>query len=95
MEQIETQVSDLRYLTQMPVPLPSEREGPDYSPPASAMPGDNSALAVLGAGDGGGAAPGSAKRKSEDEEATGSKRQRSKRNRVSYGASFLIDVSGP
>ncbi|PNH36792.1 hypothetical protein BJF96_g43 [Verticillium dahliae] len=27
MEQIETQVSDLRYLTQAPVPLPADRQG--------------------------------------------------------------------
>ncbi|OLN95985.1 Transcriptional activator protein acu-15-like protein 2 [Colletotrichum chlorophyti] len=47
MEQIETQVSDLHYLTQTAVPLPPDRAA--YSPhnqghsPLSATPGDNSA----------------------------------------------------
>jgi hypothetical protein len=92
MEQIDAQVSDLRYLTQQaaPVALPSEASSTAYSPPVSvsATPGDNSALGSAGPGDGasggGGIAHNSSKRKSEDEGLIGSKQQRSKRNRVSF-----------
>lgn len=149
MEQIETQVSDLRYLTEAPVSLPADRLGglggiafgaaaPHNQLPAvragtgagaaaatattatatalsgrpnantatrpstfSATPGDNSALHAAtsqttldaaGRSTGGGAN----KRKSEDE-ASGTKQQRSKRNRVSrpgrYAVCRLITIS--
>ncbi|KAL2760078.1 hypothetical protein ACRALDRAFT_2096950 [Sodiomyces alcalophilus JCM 7366] len=96
MEQIETQVSDLRYLTEAPVSLPADRLGRPNTSTAtrsstlSATPGDNSALyttasqtasdaAIRNTGGGGGGG-GTNKRKSEDE-GSGTKQQRSKRNR--------------
>ncbi|TDZ25526.1 Protein STB5 [Colletotrichum orbiculare MAFF 240422] len=91
MEQIETQVSDLHYLTQTAVPLPPDRAASAYSPhnqqghsPLSANAGDNSAHSAGGARahaheTTAGSTSGS-KRKSEDEGAI-AKQQRSKRNR--------------
>ena len=88
MEQIETQASDLRYLT-APVAALSDSASVSYETPqprphmspGSAMYGDNSALhddeASPGDGDGN-----ANKRKSVDE-AGGAKQTRSKRNRVS------------
>ncbi|KAF4419282.1 putative transcriptional regulatory protein [Colletotrichum fructicola Nara gc5] len=93
MDQIESQVSDLHYLTQAAVPLPPDRAASAYSPhnqqahsPLSATPGDNSANSAGGArasiGPSGGtpSVSGGNKRKSEDEGAA-AKQQRSKRNR--------------
>ncbi|EGR49244.1 uncharacterized protein TRIREDRAFT_60627 [Trichoderma reesei QM6a] len=95
MEQIETQASDLRYLT-APVAALSDSASVSYETPqprphmspGSAMYGDNSALhqqqhsdASPGLGDAD-AGAGATKRKSVDE-AGGAKQTRSKRNRVS------------
>ncbi len=81
MEQIDAQVSDLRYLALAPVQLPSEASTV-YSPPVSATPGDNSAL--LG-GDTTTPHGSTKKRKSDDDDGAigGRQQQRSKRNRVS------------
>ncbi|KAK1713693.1 hypothetical protein BDP67DRAFT_44722 [Colletotrichum lupini] len=96
MEQIDAQVSDLRYLTQAAVPLPPDRaaNAAAYSPhnhsvhsPLSATPGGNSAQqpgASRGAtqvGTPGSSSVTGSKRKSEDE-SNAAKQQRSKRNRV-------------
>ncbi|KAK2013827.1 hypothetical protein LZ32DRAFT_604063 [Colletotrichum eremochloae] len=91
MEQIETQVSDLRYLTQATIPLPSDRAV--HSPhnhshsPLSATPGDNSAQHPgppsrdpTAAGTPGSSSVSGSKRKLEDE-SNAAKQQRSKRNR--------------
>ncbi|KAF6826206.1 fungal specific transcription factor domain-containing protein [Colletotrichum musicola] len=101
MEQIETQVSDLHYLTQAAVPLPPDRAAAAYSPhnpqahsPLSATPGDNSANTAGGARAATATGTPSAasvsgsgsKRKSEDESAV-AKQQRSKRNRASRALS--------
>ncbi|KAF9875938.1 fungal specific transcription factor domain-containing protein [Colletotrichum karsti] len=89
MDQIESQVSDLHYLTQTAVPLPPDRAAAAYSPhnqqahsPLSATPGDNSANTAGGARGASAAASSvsGSKRKSEDEGAA-AKQQRSKRNR--------------
>ncbi|OHE93055.1 fungal specific transcription factor domain-containing protein [Colletotrichum orchidophilum] len=95
MEQIDAQVSDLRYLSQAAVPLPPDRAATAaaYSPhnhsvhsPLSATPGDNSAQqpgASRGAtqvGTPGSSSVSGSKRKSEDE-INAAKQQRSKRNR--------------
>ncbi|WYZ35681.1 hypothetical protein EsH8_X_000328 [Colletotrichum jinshuiense] len=93
MEQIETQVSDLRYLTQAAVPLPPDHAAVAYSPhnhsvhsPLSATPGDNSAhqagasRGAHGVGTPGSSSVSGSKRKSEDE-SNAAKQQRSKRNR--------------
>ncbi|KAH7375289.1 fungal-specific transcription factor domain-containing protein [Plectosphaerella cucumerina] len=87
MEQIETQVSDLRYLTSAPVPLPAERQGtvsaaytPHHTADLAQSPGGNSAhsAAASRANDGSNLNP--AKRRHDDESPAG-KQQRSKRNR--------------
>ncbi|TID06918.1 Transcriptional activator protein acu-15 [Colletotrichum higginsianum] len=97
MEQIETQVSDLRYLTQAPVPLPPDRDrahtSAGYSPhnhsvhsPLSATPGDNSAQQP-GPSRGPTAAgtPGSSSvsgsKRKSEDESNAARQQRSKRNR--------------
>lgn len=90
MEQIETQVSDLRYLTS----TPGERRAaalpplPVVASPASVVSGENQSPAQNHANSAD-TSGGSAKRKADEEggEKTG-KAQRSKRNRVS--ASFTI-----
>jgi len=77
MEQIDAQVSDLRFLSQTGGALSHRADSaPDaYSPPpTSATDGDNSALGQPGR-------HASGKRKSEEE---GGKQQRSKRNRVCH-----------
>ncbi|KAF7554963.1 hypothetical protein G7046_g6674 [Stylonectria norvegica] len=90
MEQIETQVSDLRYLSQAPAATPSgsssgpvaayETPQPNVhqppTSPGSASVGDNSAPSV-------GASNANNKRKSVDEGSMSGKQTRSKRNRVS------------
>lgn len=105
MEQIETQASDLRYLT-APVAALSDTASVSYETPqprthmspGSAMYGDNSALqqqhddASPGLGDADGGA-GANKRKSVDE-AGGAKQTRSKRNRVSLGLFVVVLVLG-
>lgn len=102
MEQIETQASDLRYLT-APVAALSDSASVSYETPqprphmspGSAMYGDNSALhqqqhsdASPGLGDAD-AGAGATKRKSVDE-AGGAKQTRSKRNRVSLVMLLLL-----
>ncbi|KAH6605910.1 Zn2Cys6 transcriptional regulator [Trichoderma cornu-damae] len=85
MEQIETQASDLRYLT-APVAALSDSASVSYETPqsrphmspGSAMYGDNSALQV---GDASPANGGGNKRKSIEEGPGGAKQTRSKRNR--------------
>ena len=89
MEQIETQVSDLRYLTSTPgerrvarlPPLPA------VASPASIVSGENQhspAHNHTSSADGPAATPGSgAKRKAEEDGEKTGKAQRSKRNRVS------------
>jgi hypothetical protein len=100
MEQINTQVSDLRYLAQGPVAL-SETATSNYGTPrphthgspGSASIGDNSALpmsddAGTGNGDGSGNGNGNGggnKRKSAEDGTPAGKQTRSKRNRVSRG----------
>ena len=87
MEQIETQVSDLRYLTS----TPGERRAaglpplPAVASPASVVSGDNQHSPAQGLATTGDSAGGGGKRKAEEEgpgEKPG-KAQRSKRNRVS------------
>ncbi|KAI9151638.1 Transcriptional activator acu-15 [Paramyrothecium foliicola] len=86
MEQINTQVSDLRYLAQAPVALSetastygTPRPQPHGSP-GSASVGDNSALPMSDD-----AASNSNKRKSTDDGTLSGKQTRSKRNRANIG----------
>lgn len=89
MEQIETQASDLRYLT-APVGALSDSASVSYETPqsrpqmspGSAMYGDNSALQP-GGDSPGDANAGASKRKSIEDGAGIGKQTRSKRNRVS------------
>lgn len=93
MEQIETQVTDLRYLAQAPVPLSdaasvsayeTPQPQPQPSPGRSASIGDNSAPAPTNAATPASATGGhSNKRKSLDDGGSAAKQTRSKRNRVS------------
>lgn len=96
MEQIETQASDLRYLT-APVAALSDSASVSYETPhsrpqmspGSALYGDNSALQ---AGDD--ASPAANKRKSVEDGPGGMKQTRSKRNRVSCAALWSDFVLG-
>lgn len=89
MEQIQTQASDLRYLT-APVGALSDSASVSYETPqsrpqmspGSAMYGDNSALQPGGESPGD-ANAGASKRKSVEDGAGNAKQTRSKRNRVS------------
>lgn len=92
MEQIETQASDLRYLT-TPVAALSDSASVSYETPqprahmspGSAMYGDNSALQ-----DDASPGEGNANKRKSIDEAGGSKQTRSKRNRVSLRCSGLL-----
>lgn len=93
MEQIETQASDLRYLT-APVGALSDSASVSYETPqsrpqmspGSAMYGDNSALQA--GGDSPVNANANGKRKSIEDGTGSAKQTRSKRNRVSARLSF-------
>jgi hypothetical protein len=91
MEQINTQVSDLRYLAQAPVALSetasaygTPRPQPHGSP-GSASVGDNSALPMSDD-----ASNSNNKRKSTDDGTVSGKQTRSKRNRVSLSFGDVV-----
>jgi hypothetical protein len=96
MEQIETQASDLRYLT-APVGALSDSASVSYETPqsrpqmspGSAMYGDNSALQP-GGDSPGNANAGASKRKSIEDGAGIAKQTRSKRNRVSEFMGYCL-----
>ncbi|TQV97741.1 hypothetical protein IF1G_03484 [Cordyceps javanica] len=96
MEQIETQASDLRFLSQAQVPLSNSpsvtyetpRTGPQqHGSPGSASFGGNSAT------HGDAAAASAGKRKSTDDGLGSAKQTRSKRNRVSFSSFDLKTVA--